>query len=390
MQDLQAVAEVAIVEAAKALRNTSLLPRMVSRRYDAIAGEQNSSIQVPVWPAMTSNPVVAGPGNESAAQALKPDKVTIVLDQWDHVKWQVDDKEMAEIMVGTRVTPEAQTRAVIKLADNVNIYIHGGLLRHSYNNVLQAGAAATITELIALKKALDKENVEQNPRSLVTDHDTDSDLLGLDTFHAADKSGSSTTQTTGILPGKFGFNTIHPDGQIPHHTAGDAAGTILTNLSATIVANPAQSGGTTKGIGIDGGTVSTNFVPGDYITFAGDTQKYVIVAKTGDVLSGTIEIAPQLKVDLADGVAVTVHADTVDHQVAAFGFHESAYAFATRPMQPIMAPNVAVASALDPLSGLTMRLQIEYINYMHIWKLDLLYGGAVVYPEMITRFQNND
>ena len=384
--DLQQIADIAIVSATMALRNMSLMPRLVSRDLDSVAAEKNKVIQVPIFPAMDVNDVSnAGTRTYGTSQDIAPSYISVYLDQWKEVRFTVTDKEMAEIS-DSRVLPPVMHRGVIALGDNVNQFILNQFKQSSYN-VVDYGTTVIIDDLIDLKKELDSENVPSDGRRhCVLSHTAEADLLKLAVFHSANQSGSAQTQIAGTLGPKFGFASLHADGQMPSHVESAVTSVPLTDGAVAIQAM--QSGGTSL-VTIDGG--SGDYKVGDILVFgARTTEPYVVVAITsGDSSGGVIEVAPRIRgTALGDGDAITYAAEGGDQTIDGFGFHETAYAFATRPLATQVHPGVITSQATDELSGLSLRVTAESVNRGVQWSLDVLYGGHVIYPEMIARMSN--
>ena len=105
-----------------ALREQVVMPRVVNRSYDEMAGEQGSTIDVPIPSAITASavsPAITPPANSDSA----PTKVSIALDQWYEAPFYLTDKERLEVMDGT--IPMQASEAIKALANNVQSYICG-------------------------------------------------------------------------------------------------------------------------------------------------------------------------------------------------------------------------------------------------------------------------
>lgn len=128
-------------------------------------------------------------------------------------------------------------------------------------------------------------------------------------------------------------------------------------------------------ISIDGGTGTV--LAGDIVTFAGDSNKYVVASALS---GGTVTIAaPGLRQSLADGVAVSVTAKSARNMV----FNRSAIVLATRmperPQEGDMA--IDVMPITDPRSGLTFEVSI-YPGYRKIrYEIGLAWGVKNIKPE---------
>jgi hypothetical protein len=376
-QNIQTIADIAIAEAAIALRNHSIMPLLVSRDLDVEAAKKNKIIQVPIWHKLPVQSVTPGRGNENTPTDLTPDTVDITLDQWKEVRFALSDKEMAEIEEG-RVLPAVMKRAVHAHADAVDLYLLGLMYKASFSYEINTAPTA-VADVIGMRTAMNKEKCPRDAfRRLVVSDDVEGEMLLLSAFHEVDKVGDTDAIRNGSLGAKFGFSPIVADGQMPSHTQGDAATRTVNGAHAS---EESYSGGTST-LATTGGTGS--LLAGDLITLGGGSQSYVCVT---DEAAGSVEIAPKLRTAMSGGEAIAYAAAAAgaDHAIGGLGFHEGALALATRPLQSAVTPGVIISQATDPLSGLSLRVTVEYVNKELEWSLDILYGAAVIYPEMIAR-----
>jgi hypothetical protein len=124
-------------------------------------------------------------------------------------------------------------------------------------------------------------------------------------------------------------------------------------------------------------------VVGDIFTIAGQTQTYVVTSGDADVSGGgTITFEPALQTAITTAAtAITLKAT----HVANLGFHRDAFAFASRPLLDLSHPAAITQSAVDPLSGLTLRLEITREHKRTRFSYDILYGVKTVRPELACR-----
>jgi hypothetical protein len=156
------------------------------------------------------------------------------------------------------------------------------------------------------------------------------------------------------------------------HTAGAGTGYDINNGSGEAV------GQTT--LTLDGGTVNTTGIKaGDVVTFAGDTNKYVVttgsVATAGDIVIG----APGLRIAAADTVEMTIGASYSPNLF----FSKNAIVLATRtPAMPEGGDDADdVMTVTDPVSGLVFQVAV-YRQYRRIkYEVGLAWGVKVVKPE---------
>ena len=162
---------------------------------------------------------------------------------------------------------------------------------------------------------------------------------------------------------------IGESNQVGAHTKGTGT-SYVTNLGATL-----PVGSTDIIIDTGSGTV----VAGDVVTFAGDSNQYVVT--TGVAAAGTITIAePGLKQTLADGVAMTIVDSTNETNIA---FDRNSIVLATRlPLSPQGGDSADdTQTVIDPVSGLAFEVKI-YRQYRQVkYEVSIAWGVSMVKPE---------
>lgn len=203
----------------------------------------------------------------------------------------------------------------------------------------------------------------------------EANALDLRAFQDVNFAVSAEDVRAGRTPNKLGFMWTM-DQHIPTHTS-----TPLTSGAATV--NGSHTAGATS-VSIAKATTPSDLVEGDIITFAGHDQTYVVTADTTLAVGNTpVPISPALQVDLAGGEAVDLKAS----HVVNLAFHRDAIAFATRTLEDEIPAGLGsiVQSAADPVSGLTLRLEVTRQHKRTNWSFDILYGANVVRPELGAR-----
>lgn len=185
-----------------------------------------------------------------------------------------------------------------------------------------------------------------------------------------DIQGDRGMLTQGLI-GVQGGVQLRESGQIVNSTAGTASGATTNNagyaVGATVLTLASAGTGT--------------LVAGDVVTFAGDTNKYVVVSGDADVSNGgTITIAaPGLRVAMSAATkAITVVAAAARNMV----FSRSALILAARaPKRPANGDQAtAVEYVTDPRSGLTFELAY-YPQFMQgMYQLGLAWGVTNIKP----------
>jgi hypothetical protein len=366
---LTAVATPLLAQGLVALRSMNVMPRLVNSDYQGAAQEKNSVINVPVPSAVTAMAVSPG-ATPPANQDTSPTSVPITLDQWYEAPFYITDQEAMNVMNG--YVPMQATEAVKAIANNVNAYILGQY-KSFYGIAGTAGTTpfATTTQGASdARKLLNKQLAPTGDRRIVLDMDAEGNAISLAMFQQMQMSGNDKTLVEGVIGRKVGFDW-YADQQVLTHSS-----TALTAGAAT--ANGVNAVGA-KSVSIAKATNASPLVKGDIISFAGNTQTYVVTADTTLAVGNTsVPIYPGLKVATVGGETVTL----VASHVVNLAFHRDAIAFATRPLAEINHPSVISVSQVDPVSGLALRLEISRQHKQTRYSFDILYGGAVIRPEL--------
>jgi hypothetical protein len=354
-----------------ALREMVVMPRLVNRGYESLAGQKGSTIDVPIPSAIAAQQVAAAATPPSTAD-VAPTSVAVPLDQWYEAPFYLTDKDKLEIMDG--VIPMQASEAVKALANNVDAYLMS-LYKGIYGYVGVAGStpfAQDTSDATNARKVLNKQLAPLDDRRFILNPDAEGNALNLRAFQDMSWSGSMAGIEEAQLNRKLGFDWWMSQ-NIPTHTAGTASGATsnTAGYALGIKTVTLASAGT--------GTI----LVGDIITFAGDLQTYVVVTGDADVSNGgTVVFEPGLKVALpASAVAITVKAT---HAVN-LSMHRDAIAFATRPLEDTDGLGNQIQAAVDPVSGLTLRLEISREHKRTRYSYDILYGGRLVRPELAVR-----
>lgn len=176
--------------------------------------------------------------------------------------------------------------------------------------------------------------------------------------------------TSGILGSITGLN-LRESAQILTSTAGTAASATTDNAGYAI-------GATTLTLASAG---TGTLVAGDVVTFAGDTNQYVITSGDADVSGGgTITIAePGLRVAMSAATkAITVVAAAARNMA----FNRSAIVLATRMPERPSAGDMAIDVEIitDPRSGLSFEVAV-YPGYRKVrYEIALAWGVKVIKP----------
>jgi len=354
-----------------ALRQMAVMPRYINRAYEAQAGEKGGTISVPIPSAITAAAVVP-----NTVGGIVPTSAIITLNNWWEASFQVNDMELQNAIAG--VIPMEATEAVKALANQVDT-----LVLTTHNTIYGWGGSAGTTpfatdlaEYLDARRALNNQLAPPDPRYVVMNADAEANALGLRAFQDASFRGD----TAGILNGEIGRKlgaTWFVDQNVVTHTAGTAAGAGTTN--AGFAAGVTQINLQAQGAG--------TILVGDVFTIAGQAQTYVAdgtgtgCANVG--AGGTVNFTPPLAVTI--GAAITGVTLKQTH-VVNIAFQRDAWALASRPFAGADPLGVGFfQSAVDPVSGLTLRLEVQRQHKRTLFSYDILYGLQMIRPAFAAR-----
>jgi hypothetical protein len=357
---------------------TGLIPSVTSdMTYDRAAVGQ--AVTSPVAPAATASditPAVNPP--DDGDQTIGTTTMTISKSRRVPVRWNGEerlalDNNGAQYNVILR---DQFAQAMRTLANEVEtdlgaLYV-GASRAYGTAGTTPFATAGDFTDASFLAKILKDNGAPNTGNSMVLDTTAGANLVGKQS--RVDIAGQDDMLRRGVLLDTAGF-AIRESAGIQTPAVGDAA-SYVTDTGATYTV------GTTT-IHVDTGT--GDVLAGDIITFAGDTNKYVVATGfTGDGDNDVVIAEPGLKETLADGVAMTV----VAAATRSMGFARSAIALATRiPALPKDGSGREVDMAedrmivTDPNSGLSFEIAM-YLQYRQIqYEVSLAWGQVVTKPE---------
>ena len=337
----------------------------------------NESVRVPIAPANTAGaditPAMSIPAE--ADQTIGYSTIAITKSRAFPFSWNGEEQRGLNNgpgYLGIRANQIAQAmRAAVNEVEADLCALHAVMSR-------AAGAAGTTpfatntSALTSARKILVDNGAPVNDASLVLDTTAGAALRTLLNVNSArDESKLPITQQ-GVITRISDLN-IRESGQVVTSTAGTGA-TVKTNTAGYAV------GATTITLKSTGGTGTV--VAGDVITFAGDTNQYVVTTGDSDISNGgTIVLAePGLrKAIAASETAITI----VAAAARSMAFARSAIVLATRlPERPAEGDNALdVMTITDPRSGLSFEVAI-YGGYRKIrYEIALAWGVKCIKPE---------
>ncbi len=354
----------------EALREQAVIIALVNSDLQAEAAKKGSTIDVPFSSSVAVVDVT--PANTPPATAdLTEDTVQLVLDQWKEAPFYLTDKEQREIETRNMI-PRKVTEAVKSLANEVanTVYAtHSDFFGFAGTPGTTPFAADTSAATDA-RKVLNNQLAPMSPRFGILDPDAEANALGLRAFQDASFRGDTDGIREGQIGRKLGFDW-QMDQLIPSHTNGGSDGAYLVNGAIAV--------GVTAVV-VDTGTGT--MTKGEIFEFSGHTQTYVVTDDPFAGGAGTINFQPTLQEAVADNETITSKGAASTAFPQNLAFHRDAIALAVRPMTDEQGLGNLIMSAVDPQTGLPLRLEVSREHKRTRWSFDLLWGVKVIRREL--------
>ena len=232
--------------------------------------------------------------------------------------------------------------------------------------------ASDLDLIVDVKRILRDNGAPFADPQLVIDSAAAANLQKLGIYQQAYAAGSDEERRSGLYKPQFGFQLRDSAGIIQH-----VKGTLTSTTSDTGTTAPVG----TLAINCDTNTSDTNTVKaGDIITWAGDSNKYVIgtaIASAADEMDIVLN-RPGLRTALADSTLGTLGAS----YTPSLAFERSAVVGIMRP--PLMPANPSIQQMLvsDRFGHTYLMVQIAQYGQI-VWEMHLAYGFKVVQPEHV-------
>jgi len=370
---LEEVTPVLIAQGLMALRENAIMPRIVNMDYQDEAREKGDVVNIPIPSAVAATDVAPGLVPTAGTDVI-PTKATVELNQWKEAKFQMTDTDIQKALDG--IMPMQASEAVKSLGNAIDNYVHS-LYTGIYSVSGVAGNtpfSSDLTEGTWARKNLNNNLAPLDNRRYVLDPDAEANFLNVATIINANQRGDTDGVREASMGRKIGFDFYMSQNVTTHVSTPFTAGAVTVNG-----ANVAGS----DTISLNKITNPTDLVKGDILTFAGDDQTYTVTADVTLIIGNTtVGISPSLQVTTTGGEAVTL---TASH-VVNLAMHRDAFALATRPLLDIGGGlgNI-IQSATDPVTGLTLRLEISRQHKQTQFAYDILWGATLVRPELADR-----
>ncbi len=357
------------------------LCRACSLDSSAESAAKDQTVRSPVVPEASTEDVTAGAAPAaSGSQTIGYADVVITKSKVSPILWNGEEQLSVGSSLNTIMANQfAQSiRALINLveADLAETGYKAASRAYGTAGTTPFASAGVLSDVAQVLRILEDNGAPTTDLHLALDGAAIANLRGVQSgLFEVNRAGNDDLLRRGVLGDLMGMG-IHSSNGIETAVTNGTASSYITNLGSTLAV-----GATDIAIDTGSGTV----LAGDFVTFAGDTNKYMVT--TGVASAGTITIAePGLRQTLADGVAMTIGGDSTNN----LGFARSALHLAARaPQMPVdlngrpidAASDVIVIT--DPLSGISFQVAM-YAQYRQLkYEVGLAWGTAVIKPEHI-------
>lgn len=354
---------------------TGMIPSVTldAQASQAAVGQTVYSHQAPPATAVDLTPAVTQPTAADQTQAANP--ITIQKVRGSRFYWTGEEAaSVAAPGVGALTMQQAQIAQAIRTLTNeleADLTALHATTSRAYGTAgtTPFATAGDFSDVSNAVKILKDNGSPLGNMQLVLNTTAGAAYVGKNSRY--DIQGDRGLLTQGLI-GFQGGTMIRESGQIANFTKGTNSGATTNNAGYAV-------GTTTLTLASAGtGTI----LAGDVITFAGDTNQYVVVSGDADVSNGgTITIAaPGLRVAMS---AATKLITTVGNSARNMVFSRSALILAARtPKRPEKGDLAAAVEYItDPRTGLTFELAY-YPQFMQgMFQLGLAWGVKNIKPD---------
>ena len=343
--------------------------KAINASFDDKRVAKGDKVSVPIAPTSVPSDFVPGATASTGADATA-DAVAVQITASKKTTWNLtgeqirslenggNDQEwvrqmIAQGMRGLRNLAEADCAAAIKAGAS-----------RAFGTAGTTPFASDLSALTNARKILQDNGAPLADLQFVGDTSCGLNLRNLGIIQQAYQAGSDVERRTGEFLRQFGFQ-INESAGIMAHTIGTGTSYVTSGADAV--------GDRTITLATGTGTV----LGGDVVTFAGDTNKYVVnsgVAAPGDIKIGR----PGVRKAVSTGTAMTIGGAYVPN----LAFERSAVVGVMRP--PVMPENPTINQMLiSDQFGMTY-LMLDIAQYgQRTWELHLAWGFSVVQSEHV-------
>lgn len=352
-----------------ALRERLALVLIANRNYEQeiTAAKKNATVNVAV-PAAVATRDVTPDVVPPAVTAVTPTSVPVTLDKWREAPFAMDDKGL--VQVDNAILPMQASEAIKGLANYIEDDLWTSISASIYGFAGTGGVTPFATDLTAYldaRKLGNRQLMEMDPRFVVLDTDSEANALGLRAFQDASFGGGDGVIINGQIGRKLGATWLMSQ-RVPSHTGGTLAGvgTTVTGVNAIGATVIALSGG-----------ASGTIIADDIIKFgATSPYTYHVVSSVGGSTPSSVTITPGLFAATAGAEVVSIKGTFVQNLL----IHRDCQTFAMAPLlETVQIPGATLqATAIDEVSGLSLRLEVSRQYRQYQWAFDALWGKKVI------------
>jgi hypothetical protein len=318
-------------------------------------GAVNQEVVIPITPTSSSSDVTPGvTAPNTGDQNLGNTTFKITKAKAVPFRWNGEEQRGVNTGAGYRkIRNDQMLQAMRTLVNEIEVDVgnEARLGSRAFGTSGTTPFATNLSDLNNSLKIMQDNGAPLSDMQMVINTTAGLSLRNLQQLQKVNESGDQGLLRQGILGQLSNFN-IRESAGVATVTKGTGAGYLVNNVAGYAI-------GATS-IALDTGTGTV--LAGDYVTFAGDTNKYLVAtALTGGVV---VLAAPGLRQTLADNVAMTVGNNFTANPF----FDRSAIVLATRvparPEEGDMADDVTIIT--DPRSGLSFEVAI-YKQYRQVY-----------------------
>lgn len=341
----------------------------------------NETIRIPITPAAsTATNTAATTAPDTGDQTIDNTTVTISKSKHVAVRWNGEEvKGLQNSGMFSSIQSQRFYQGMRAIVNEVEDDLWGAAYVKSSRGYGTAGTtpfgtAADLSDTAGVRRILEENGAPTSDLQLVLGHAAIANLRGKQSgLFKVNEAGTSDMLRNGMTDRIQGFAIRHSD-SVTTHTKGAMTGADVNNGSGEAV------GQTT--ITFDGGTVNTTgIVAGDVVTFAGDTNKYIINTGSTSTSGDIVLNKPGLRIAAADTTEITVG----NTYTANLAFDRNAIVLVTRmPAMPEggdMAEEIV--QVVDDKSGLAFEIALYKQFLQNVYHVRLAWGYAAIKQEHI-------
>jgi hypothetical protein len=322
-----------------------------------------------VTPAVTASDIVPGVNApDNGDQDIGNKSITISKSRGVPVRWNGEEQRGVNSGAGyNNILRDQFAQAMRTLTNEMETDLASlyAATSRAYGTAGTTPFASDLSDTAQVRKILADNGAPLSDMQMVIDTTAGAKMRTLTQLTKANEAADSSLLRQGVLLDVHGM-AIRESAQIGTHTKGTGTGYLVNSASLVI-------GSTT----IPADTGTGTILAGDVVTFAGDSNKYVVET----ALSGGnfVIAAPGLQTAVADDTAITVG----NAYTGNVGFSRSAIVLATRaparPEEGDMAEDIMMIT--DPRSGISFEVAL-YKQYRQVrYEISAAWGFKNFKPE---------